>query len=292
MDTQKIAARLKSQRESMGLTIPTVVDRTRIKRSYIEALESGNFSVFDNAVYIRNFVRTYARFLKIPESEIMPLLTPADPSEDAKPEKAPAPVFPRTSESLTGGDRRLVSTGILIAAGLAAAIGFFFLLKARGGPENQPASTEEGTEAFTSATETPAWDSSLSDTEKLLSDTSTPSSIEPATAPPAAVSNVHKAEMTALSEVWLSWETEQSRFQKLMRTGEKHTASFEKNLRLIVGNPGGLKLSVDGADVSLDTGKVFDRIFRVREDGVLVVEPATSGALRRFQSRQGSGSNP
>lgn len=290
MEGEKIAGLLKKQRESLGLSIPNVVERTKIKRSYIEAMEAGNFSVFENTAYIRNFVRTYARFLKIPESQTMSLLgstqaPPAEKSTVEKPQAAADLPPPPQAAPPAAADKRFFSIGFLLVAVGIVLGGAFLLFKSHWGNKISP----EGGQPSVTTPEPPPPNSSLSDTA------STPPQEDALTeavpeAPEArsAASNIHKAEMTPLDDVWLSWISENARFQKLLRRGDKQVAVFEKNLRLIVGNPLGLKLKIDGDDVSLDTGKVFDRIFRVREDGTLVVEPATSGAVKRFQTNQPS----
>ncbi len=295
MESQKIAELLKKQRESMGISIPNVVDRTKIKRSYIEAMETGNFSIFENQTYIRNFVRTYARFLKISESQIMSMLgsaqmPPAEKPADEKrelPATVPQPGLPAEIPAAAG--KPLFSAGFLVVAIGIVIGGFFLLFKSCGGSENRLEQGSESGQASVSDSEILPVDQPISDTASTSPhDVIQTAPASEAPAQRAAASNSHKAEMTPLDDVWLSWISENARFQKLLRRGDKQVAVFEKNLRLIVGNPSGLKLKIDGDDISLDTGKVFDRIFRVREDGVLVVEPATSGAVKRFQTNQPS----
>lgn len=278
MDSQKIADLLRTGRTALGLSVPAVVERTRIKRSYIEAMESGNFTVFNSASYIRNFVRTYARFLKISESKIMPLLgDEAPPAVEVKVE--PAALYPSPADPLTDGSRRKVSYGLLAGALVAAIAGLILVYTTQAGkkavpPQEAGRSRADGMEG----TDTQAGSTGA---DQLLAAETSPVS---ATAPPT--SRPHRAEMTAVTEVWMSWESESDRLQKLLRAGDRQVAPFEKNLRLIVGNPSGLRLTIDGMDISIDTGRVFDRIFREDEAGRIVIEPATSGALRRFQTGQ------
>jgi len=55
-----IGASLKEAREAAGLTVSDVQRITKIRSSYIEALESGCFSVLPGEAYERAFIRTYA----------------------------------------------------------------------------------------------------------------------------------------------------------------------------------------------------------------------------------------
>jgi len=54
---------LQRAREDMGATLEDVEKETKIRRKYIIALEKDNFDVLPGRVYVRGFLRNYARFL-------------------------------------------------------------------------------------------------------------------------------------------------------------------------------------------------------------------------------------
>ena len=60
-----VAEQLRQAREEQKLSIYQVAEITKIKTDHIRALESGDFDSFSAPVYIRGFVRTYARALKL-----------------------------------------------------------------------------------------------------------------------------------------------------------------------------------------------------------------------------------
>ena len=66
-----VAEQLRRAREEQKLSIYQVAEITKIKTDHIRALESGQFDSFSAPVYIRGFVRTYARMLKLDESQIL-----------------------------------------------------------------------------------------------------------------------------------------------------------------------------------------------------------------------------
>lgn len=67
-----IGERLRQAREGKGFTIKQVQEDTKIRRRYIEAMETGEFEVIPGGeVYQRGFVRTYARYLGIDERALM-----------------------------------------------------------------------------------------------------------------------------------------------------------------------------------------------------------------------------
>ena len=114
------------------------------------------------------------------------------------------------------------------------------------------------------------------------------------TPPPDTAPSEHLAEMQAVSEVWLFWESESSRFNKLMDPGEKQSTAFSKNLQIRAGNISGLKLRIDGNEVPLEgsPGKVYDMIFQVQENGQIVAAPPRAQSLRRFQTKETQENNP
>ncbi len=61
--------RFRTAREARGLTLSDVADHIRIRSVYLAALEEEKWSVIGAPVYIRGFMRTYARFLGLDPSE-------------------------------------------------------------------------------------------------------------------------------------------------------------------------------------------------------------------------------
>ena len=294
MENDKIAELLKSKRESLKLTIPQVAEQTKIKRSYIESMESGDFSNFDSAAYIRNFVRTYSRYLKIPESQILALLsgelTAPDPlkAPDGGMEKEPAG---RVMENSGGGTepKKILSVALLALSILILIAGCLFLFKFRSGNSVRPSIPVDGASA--SRSDRPALDDLMSQPP----DTTIVSPVDttPVATPSKTQPSDHRAELEAASEVWLFIETEYGRLEKVLFTGDKQVVKFSKNLRLRIGNPLGVKLTIDGKNIEMETGKkIYDRIFTAREDGKVTAESATSVSLKRFQSKDRSEGTP
>jgi len=66
-----VAEQLRHAREQQKLDVYQVAEITKIKTDHIRALESGHFHAFSAPVYIRGFVRTYAKALKLDESQVI-----------------------------------------------------------------------------------------------------------------------------------------------------------------------------------------------------------------------------
>jgi len=60
-----VAEQLRRAREEQNLNVYQVAEITKIKTDHIRALEEGDFNSFSAPVYIRGFVRTYAKALKL-----------------------------------------------------------------------------------------------------------------------------------------------------------------------------------------------------------------------------------
>jgi cytoskeletal protein RodZ len=66
-----VAEQLRRAREEQKLSIYQIAEITKIKTDHIRALESGDFESFSAPVYIRGFVRTYARALKLDDTRVV-----------------------------------------------------------------------------------------------------------------------------------------------------------------------------------------------------------------------------
>ncbi len=56
---------LQEAREAKGLTLQDAQEATRINRSYLKALEEGQFGLLPTPVHARGYLRNYARYLKL-----------------------------------------------------------------------------------------------------------------------------------------------------------------------------------------------------------------------------------
>ncbi len=70
-----VAETLRQARQANGLSLNQVAEITKIRTDHLRALEEGNYNVFDAPVYIRGFVRTYAKLLKLDVNSVLELLT-------------------------------------------------------------------------------------------------------------------------------------------------------------------------------------------------------------------------
>src|ERR1035437_2989615 len=69
----KAGEKLHEERLRQGLTLEDVSKNTKIKTEFLAFIEAGEYAKLPSVSYAHGFVRNYAKFLRLPEKEIMPL---------------------------------------------------------------------------------------------------------------------------------------------------------------------------------------------------------------------------
>lgn len=60
---KELGRMITERRESLGMTLETVFDRTKIRPEYLRGIEEGDYKNFPEVVYIKGFVRTYLKLI-------------------------------------------------------------------------------------------------------------------------------------------------------------------------------------------------------------------------------------
>lgn len=68
---QHIGRKLKEARERQGISLVTVTERTKVSLRYLQAIESGAFHVIPGEVYLKGFIRSYARVVGLDGDELL-----------------------------------------------------------------------------------------------------------------------------------------------------------------------------------------------------------------------------
>lgn len=69
-----VAEQLRAARQAAGLTLQQVADITKMRADRVQAVEEGDYGAFTAPVYVRGFVRTYARLVHADEATVMAAL--------------------------------------------------------------------------------------------------------------------------------------------------------------------------------------------------------------------------
>ncbi|WP_029895221.1 helix-turn-helix domain-containing protein [Desulfohalovibrio reitneri] len=123
MSLRELGERLRHERMNKGLSLDEVVERTKISRRNITAIEEGREDDLPHAVYSRGFIRNYAELLGVDLAEYDEVLNEALPIEDDFSEEAAREL--KKDLKLHSGSRagaKVVRTIVLLVV-LAAAVG-------------------------------------------------------------------------------------------------------------------------------------------------------------------------
>ncbi len=122
-ETTSIGQTLKHRREELGLSLGDMVERTRIRGSYLEALEEERYDELPGATYISGFLRTYARVLKLDPEPLMQELHRRIPHPQGGGEKISTHGYPPPFP--VGGGRRGLPLPVWIGLGLLVLGGLY-----------------------------------------------------------------------------------------------------------------------------------------------------------------------
>ena len=78
---QELGALLKTKRTEKNIAIGEVAERLKFSAKQIESLESGDYKGLPEPIFVKGFIKTYARFLGLDVDQITALLNEAFPSQ-------------------------------------------------------------------------------------------------------------------------------------------------------------------------------------------------------------------
>ncbi|HTW86003.1 MAG TPA: RodZ domain-containing protein [Candidatus Sulfotelmatobacter sp.] len=146
-----LGERFRSAREARGLSLSDVAEQIHIRSVYLHAIETEDWPAIGAPVYVRGFIRTYARFLGLDAEAAVAEFNETAPSE----RPATAPVV--TAERERSGLSPWAIGGILVALLLVGFVAFEYFSYTQNGPSDvaqataapQPQGTASGSQAGT-----------------------------------------------------------------------------------------------------------------------------------------------
>ncbi|HBA87212.1 MAG TPA: DUF4115 domain-containing protein [Geobacter sp.] len=130
---------LRGVREAKGLQLDDAARVTKIGKSYLIAIEEGEFEKLPNAAYIKGFLRLYAGYLALSGDDVVARYErglPAAPRPQAETARQGAPGMEAVERAKLGGRNRWLIPTLLLALVIVAA---FFLSEGEQKPPPQPA---------------------------------------------------------------------------------------------------------------------------------------------------------
>jgi cytoskeletal protein RodZ len=218
----------RSAREARGLTLSDVAEQIHIRSVYLNAIETEDWSAIGAPVYVRGFIRTYARFLGLdPEAAVAAF------NESVPQEKQAAPV------TAVERERRGLSPwaigGIVVALLLVGLVGYEYLTAYGPGHD---ADVAQATSAPQPGTASPGSQAGTTP-DALASATPVPS---PTPSPPPR----HQLAIHVTAASWLRVMVDgKTVVEGILPAGATKTVrGHVADVR--VGNAGGVRLVVDG----------------------------------------------
>ncbi|HEY5257613.1 MAG TPA: RodZ domain-containing protein [Candidatus Baltobacteraceae bacterium] len=234
-----LGERFRAAREARGLTLSEVAEQIRIRSVYLGAIEEENWSVIGAPVYIRGFLRTYARFLALDSEQAVAAFNELTAGAIV-PVSTDPPQVPRRSPK---GLQALIWVASAIAVALIA-----FVVYNEVTLQSRP---------LAAASPTP------SPTASGVPSISPPNSASPSASSAPARSGPHTLSISLGAASWLRVAVDGNvTIEGTFPAGTQRT--FRGNHALIrIGNAGGVRVLVDGKSIGPlgKSGDVVERAF-------------------------------
>lgn len=250
---ESFGAYLRRERELRGISLREVAQTTKISLRALEALEGDRFEELGGDVFVRGFLRNYARYMGLSADEIV--LRYEEYALNLK----PLPAIEATPEESAGvfDDRR---NFFLIGGAMAGLLGVVVLIGMLSSSE-PPAQEPIRLAAFPAAVTAP---------EEAAAPVSAPAEAKPA---PAAVPAAAQAPQGAETGFELEITAEEPTYVKLwidagqpvereLPPGGEMRYRAQERVEILVGNAGGISLRLDGKPLPKlgASGKVRRRV--------------------------------
>ncbi len=260
-----IGETLRRERQRLNLDLEQVARETKINRRLLEAIEAEDFDRLPGGVFTRSFVRQYARVLGLDEDEIAAELQRNIQPQEAEqegPTRLPAETaieLPRVPEFASAKPRSGSSlpalAGVVAVMLICSAIYAWWQRGPRTAPP--PASTAERSEA---PAPVPAPVAAAAQPAAAQPAAAQPAAAAPAPETPAALPLVPDAAaspdagvrlvLTATEPTWISVRSDgKFVYSGTLQANETRNLDANEQVRMTVGNAGGLSITLNGQPV-------------------------------------------
>jgi transcriptional regulator with XRE-family HTH domain len=237
VDLGKIGSILRTRREEKGISLDEVSNALCLRKSLIQAIETGKWGFLPHEVYVRSYLKEYANFLKIYEN-ILPELTEKnneiEPETKTDTQAIEKPIRRFRKIAFTNMPRKaLVYPAIVLILS-----GFYMIDKMKRDYNSIPVPKIETTAGISAHSQTSA--------ENTVT-------MERQTTP--GISEGKKLMITCKERTWVSVVIDDTEKKEFMLNAEEMIILNAKyRFDLLIGNAGGVKLILNGKDTEF-TGK-------------------------------------
>jgi cytoskeletal protein RodZ len=254
---------LRREREVRGVSLQEIAAATKIGTRMLQAIEEDRLDQLPQGLFVRGFVREYARFLGLDEQKILTELSfHTAPLPEALPVREDQER--RVSSRLAA---RLANGGLI--AGVVIAVAALILspkFSTRGG------TTEPQAEASSASSSAEAGQGQEVAGASFSKNRGSSLTAEAQTAP-SVLPQPLQLTLTATEDCWIGLDVGGDRVEnRVLKKGESFSISARQNASLAVGNAGGLL-------VAIDSGPARPLGNRGEVKRNIVLSPETIGAL-------------
>ena len=229
---------LRRERELRGVTLQEIAASTKIGVSMLQAIEDDRLDKLPQGLFVRGFVREYARFLALDEQKILTELSfhaaQAPVVENKSVGERGRRVSSRLAARLVNGAFTLGGVGVVVALILSPSFRWPAaspVAVASRGAETREASLPAAPQ------ETPSSTLTASNANSVLPAERAAASVLP---------QPLQLTLTATEDCWIGLDVGGDRVEnRVLRKGESFSISARQNASLAVGNAGGLLVAID-----------------------------------------------
>lgn len=218
----KIGQFLKEQREARQISLDKVADTLCLRKSLIEALESGNWDLLPHKVYVKSYLKEYARFLNAYEEIAEDLAEEAEvtePHAQVEVIRKKEPLF----KNLVIG--RVLRKALAYSFIVVVFLGFYFIEKNHTDSNSVPEMDHAG-------------------------QASSPTEINADNTIVTTISEGKKLVISCEERTWVSVIIDGSEKKEFMLNANEMVAlQGQESFDLLLGNAGGVKLMLNGKEV-------------------------------------------
>ncbi len=249
--------RLSQARQAQNLTTADVARRLKLSVWQVEALESGQYERLPGMIFVRGFIRNYARLLKLDPEELVHEVTGLLPQPAPLPETSPSREIPFPAAESWHWQRYAVAAAVIVA--VLAIYEFFF------SDEPGTVTTQPGPVAALPPPQEPQQAvPSKKPREAQVQQATAATELSPQIAPasPAGVSqqreriaspDEREVRLVFEEESWVEIRdrNDQAIFSQLNQAGTTRRIRGVPPLQIVVGNAQGVRMTYDGRDIDL-----------------------------------------
>ena len=260
--------RLREARQAQNLTTADVARRLKLSVWQVEALESGQYQQLPGPIFVRGFIRNYARLLKLDADELVHAVSGFLPQSTPGPETPPSRDIPFPAAA-TGRWRPYALAAAVVVAVLA--VYEFYFDDPRATVATQPGPAATSSVAPASKPTAPVQKARAEQSQPKATATAAPAQVAAAAPTPASATAQQPRERVPHpddrevrfvfnDESWVEVRdrNDQTIFAQLNRAGTTRRVIGLPPLHVVVGNSQGVQMTYNGREINLARHTKFD----------------------------------